>query len=488
MALLAALPLRDAIVSGSIPGAGPDVVSTVWGMWWFGQSWLEAWGGWSPLANAPNGVFGTVLSPTSAVLWNLFQGLGPGPATWITGWLTLVSLCGACALLARRAGAKTWMAAALVPLVGRHLLFGLGEGSIVAIAFLPLPLGLAAMLGRRPRDAVAFAVCIVWMALENPYLAPVLPACSLLLMRDRWRTHGPALVLGSLGVLATAALFAGSASPDYPREVAGTTLLGLDVVDMPWAGVMPWEWVWPDLQWTWNADTAIDATGGGYLGVTALALALYSRRWAWLAFAAVGAWLAVGSSGLAFLALNTVMEAIARPLTQPARFLALSVVGLSVAAAFAVDRHPRLWMLLAAEALVVGGGSLKLPTTTVPSGDCAALAGFEGGVLAWPTDARQGEPGKAQLLQMVHGLPSPHRGIASWRLHNGPVTEDLRFHGFAWPPTGAPRVRHLRESGYRTIIAEAAEAGWVEDHLGAPFLDCGELKVFVLPESRRPGN
>ena len=486
VAVLAALPLRGAS-NGDIPGAGPDVVSTVWGMWWFGESWTnEAWGGWSPLANAPHGLFGSVLSPTTAAVWNLFEGLGPGPATAITAWLTLVALCGACALLAHRAGARCWMTAALVPLAGHHLLYSLGEGSIVAIAFLPLPLGLAALLGRTWKDALALVVCTAWMALENPYLAPVLPACTLLVLKDRWRTHAPALFVGCLGILGPIVLFAGGAAPDYPREVAGTTLLGLQVVDMPWAGVAPWEWVWPRVQWTLDAESAREAFGGGYLGLSVLGLALWSRRWPWLALAGVGMWLAIGSAGLAFLGLNTVMDAIARPLTQPPRFLALAVVGLSVAVAFACERKPWLWGLLVLDALIIGGAGLKLPTTPVPSGDCAELRGYEGGVLAWPTDARMGEPGQAQLLQMVHGLPSPHRGIASWRLNQGPITEELRFHGFAWPAQRQPSSRWLREQGYRTVIAEAGEADALEAWWGEPFLECEALKVFVLPDSRRP--
>ena len=67
--MLAAWPLRDALLYNSLPGAGPDVVSSVWGMWWFGQSWMgEAWGGWTPLVNAPSGAIGSVLSPSSAIL------------------------------------------------------------------------------------------------------------------------------------------------------------------------------------------------------------------------------------------------------------------------------------------------------------------------------------------------------------------------------------------------------------------------------------
>lgn len=499
VALLAAWPLRDALWTGDLPGAGPDVASTVWGMWWFGQSWLgEAWGGWTPLVNAPSGAIGSVLSPSSALLWWLFSPLGPGRATALCGWTVLVGLSASCAWLAKRAGAQRYMVAALVPLVGHHLLYGLGEGSVVAIAFLPLPLGLAALLGHRARDAVLLALCIAWMALENPYLAPVLPACTLLVLAWRARRGEglsaarsllPAFLLGCVGVLASAALFGRSAAPDYPREVAGTMMLGLRVVDMDWAATWPWEWVWPGgLRWTLDAESARDATGGGFIGISALALAAFSRRWRWLALAFAGLWLGLGSRGLGFLALNTLMEAVARPLTQPVRFLSLAIVGLSVAAALGADRIKQpVWVLLALESLLWGGASLELPTTPMPQGDCAELAGFEGGVLVWPTDAALQEPSRAQLLQMVHGLPSPHRGIASWRLHKGPVIEDLRFHGFAWPPSGqGPDVQHLVDQGYRTVISEEAHEV-AEAWFGDPYLECGDRKVFLVRVKPRRG-
>ena len=34
LALSVAWPLRDGLLDGEIVGAGPDVVSTLWGMWW----------------------------------------------------------------------------------------------------------------------------------------------------------------------------------------------------------------------------------------------------------------------------------------------------------------------------------------------------------------------------------------------------------------------------------------------------------------------
>ena len=69
---LSAWPLRDALLTNSVPGAGPDVVSTLWGMWWFSEVGLvDAMGSQTELVNFPYGASGSVLSPSSALLWSL---------------------------------------------------------------------------------------------------------------------------------------------------------------------------------------------------------------------------------------------------------------------------------------------------------------------------------------------------------------------------------------------------------------------------------
>ena len=50
-------------------GAGPDVVSTVWGMWWFQKEFAALSSTHSTLANYPNGVIGVVLAPSAALSW-----------------------------------------------------------------------------------------------------------------------------------------------------------------------------------------------------------------------------------------------------------------------------------------------------------------------------------------------------------------------------------------------------------------------------------
>ena len=74
-------------------GAGPDVVSSVWAMWWFQQEWSGgAWGAHSTVFNFPWGGQGAILSPISALMWSLLDWvLGPAWATTMTTWLTLVA-------------------------------------------------------------------------------------------------------------------------------------------------------------------------------------------------------------------------------------------------------------------------------------------------------------------------------------------------------------------------------------------------------------
>ena len=60
------IPLRDGLLYNHIVGAGPDVISTIWGMWWFQQE-LSILGGGSYLLNYPYGATGNILSPSSAI-------------------------------------------------------------------------------------------------------------------------------------------------------------------------------------------------------------------------------------------------------------------------------------------------------------------------------------------------------------------------------------------------------------------------------------
>ena len=74
LALLAAIPFRDGFIHGEIVGAGPDVISTLWGMWWLQQEGASAiFGTETTLVNFPYGATGIVLSPTSALMWAVLE-------------------------------------------------------------------------------------------------------------------------------------------------------------------------------------------------------------------------------------------------------------------------------------------------------------------------------------------------------------------------------------------------------------------------------
>ena len=291
------LPLWPALRSGSVPGGGPDVISTLWGMWWFQQEGLAVpLGGVTTLVNHPFGAHGVVLSPTTAALWAVLEPvLGAGRALSVVIIAVVLGTSAGVGLLVRAVGAGRLGAvvAAGTMLVGRYLLFGAGEGSVVAIANVPLPFGLAALAwllrGRGGLGSVVvLAASTAAVAAENPYLAPLLPLVTggvVGFRVVRSRGLGPesarALVgafMGGLGVLFIAGLFGRAASPDYPREVAGTllTLGGWDftVVDLPWARVRPLEVLWGGpVHWTVDADGGVAAGGGRTLGLGVLLLA-----------------------------------------------------------------------------------------------------------------------------------------------------------------------------------------------------------------------
>jgi hypothetical protein len=355
------------------------------------------------------------------------------------------------------------------------------------------------------------------MAVENPYLAPVLPGLALLALfvvlsrRQPARHLLGALLGGSAGVLVVAALFSGSASPDYPREVAGQIYslgpLSLDVVDLPWARATPAELLLPGpVSWTLHAGAGESASGGRYLGLSALLLgasALFTCRLAAapaLLLALLGLSLSlgslVGSLPGPFLLLNAWMDLVARPLTQPQRFLALCLVGLSAAAALSVAALHQRWparadlvsaglaAVLLVDALLLGGPSLRLPTTPLPQEAC--LSALDGPTLAWPADARDAEQGPSQLLQMTHGQPSPQTGIASWRQHGRRSLDLLRGAGFV---EGAParrgriQLQRISQLGYRHLIVDSdpEAVSWLQAAGASPSATCGAYTILRLP-------
>ena len=108
------------------------------------------------------------------------------------------------------------------------------------------------------------------------------------------------------------------------------------------------ELFWPNtIQWTTEAGNAGDAKGGYFIGISVLVFcivslihtwkhrnigsninALFCASWLWLAS---GFALSIGSIFQSFagpfLFYNAIMDQIARPLTQPTRYIMLCVVG-----------------------------------------------------------------------------------------------------------------------------------------------------------------
>jgi hypothetical protein len=203
-----------------------------------------------------------------------------------------------------------------------------------------------------------------------------------------------------------------------------------------------------------------------------------------------------------FLLLNTVMDAVARPLTQPRRFLIITQIGLGICAGFGLDglrelagRYGRalaagLITLVSLDALLLGGAALRMPSTRIPDAPClASLPGtMNDGVLVWPWDAFDGDAGSSQLLQLAHERPSPQRGIASWALQGDPIQPKLR--GLGWRRPGPGQLlnadwRSLNELGYRWVLVDEQGdpdgAAAMAALIGSPVQVCGGLVAYALP-------
>ncbi len=520
---VAAWPLRDALWQGRAAGAGPDVAVTLWGMWWFSVEWMgAAWLGTSTYANYPDGVVGSILSPTTAAFWALVRpAVGPALATtatdivYLAGWSAAVAWLGRCSGLGRPAAAL----AGLLALGGRYLVFAVGETSIVGITAIPVVLAVGALLAwdreRSRRWLVAYAGLTALVGLEYPYLVALPPLLGgLLALRRRSPALAVAVIAGAL--LAWAALkltgrgqvdsFASLAQGmtvavagwEWPRgehEFARATLRGL---------LLPGR-----VTWAVDATSSPFATGREYLGLPLLGVAAAgvwrrpARTWPFGMAAAAGIALSTGSEwfGLPapFALLNAVAEGVVRVLTQPTRFLVLVSAALPVAAAHGLESlsaRPRLVAgliaLLGVDAFAFGGPSLRLPTSELPHSTCvSALADAPAGaVILWPWDGLDGgEAGmQARMWQVVHQQPGPGRGVGSWTLLGERRGDDrlsdlgLEAAVFGEQPIGPAALYGL---GYRTVMADRSVGEWAEAtataSLGAPSTVCAEAAIYTLP-------
>lgn len=498
LCLFAAWPLRDAIVSGEVAGAGPDVAVTVWGLWWFSMEWAgAALHGTSSLVNHPFGAEGTVLAPVTSMGFTVLRAaLGNVAASNVLGVLVLAGLAGAAAWTARGLGLgrEACAAAALAMFVARYPVYGLGEASVVGITGIPVLVGLGALVRGR---AGLLAVCAGLTALEYPYLILVLPAAALLRgARDRsWRWVGMALVALALAWLGTRFVGRGQVMGFSSAHFHQIEWLGLQfpVVEEAKARAAVLDLFRPGAV-VWRLSTRPEdlASGRDYLGLSAILLALvgWRRGKVWALLALLAGALATGSNwwGLPapFSWLNLLAQSVVRGLTQPTRFLLLANIALALAAAFGVERlgRWRWWGVAAllADAFAFGGLSLRMPTLVLPSAPCVQELGPREGVLVWPWDARTTGDASLQTRywQMEHGLPAATFGVGSWRLGAGRRTVDaLTKVGFR---EGAvvPRAE-LMALHYDTLIVDTA-AGSVVKGLGEPAVRCPGAEVYFLEE------
>lgn len=507
--VLAALPFLDGLLYGDIVGAGPDVISTLWGMWWLQKEGVGAlFGAKTHLVNFPYGAMGIVLAPSSAILWGILEPmLGIGRAMAVVCWIQVGGFAWATSWLAKVAGVeRPWhWGAGFAVLSARFMVFGIGEASLVAVIAIGIPIGIGSLILASREGAWRWfgLACIsaVWMAMENPYLAPVLPALMLLFairFKSGRKKFVGILLLTSIGILTIAAAYSASANPDYPREVAAQTVLifgqNWKVVDLPWARLKLWEIFTPsEVSWTTSTHNAIDAKGGRYLGAVVVLLSLWglrnrASRWFFL-LGSVCVLIAFGSvqQGFAFpfLFLNALMDAISRPLTQPTRFLVVTITAFSVCASFGIwqlaKRNRNLGIIVTGlvliDAFTFGGLSLMPPNITIPLLTCDL--GTEGGILVWPEDAKDGELGISRLLQIQHERPTMQIGIASWRLLEKRAIEDIRGAGFSGDFSIVWKQEKLLRLGFTSVLLDK---NFVEF---APILhqdlqDCGDYYLMDL--------
>ena len=507
-------PLRDAVVNGTIAGAGPDVASTMWAMWWFSKEWAgAAWGGTTNLVNFPAGAIGSVLSPVTAAMWTaLARPLGPMAATTWTDVLYLTALLASVSALARVTGLpRVWaVAAGAMVLVPRYPIYAVGETSLVGVTGITFPLGLYGLLRgqREPRWNVCFAVCLALTGIEMPYLAPVLPAIALLGFRSRPALT--ALAFGTLGLGLIGLMHAHSQSGDFGMmSIVARVHIGpwkWMVIEAPWArSALRDLFVAGPVRWSLDGSASQAACGRDYVGLSVIALSVvgvvaHPKRWPWLLLGVVGMALATGSDWggypAPFALLNGIWWRMVRGLTQPTRYLLLPAIAFGVGAAHGLEalwQRSRLLGVAGAlavglDAFLFGGLSLRLPTMVLAEPACvsALRSAGEGGVLLWPWDGVPASDGVRQrLLQMVHEHPTPGFGVGSWKtLGDSPTVQ--RFDDIGWAAAargeGALNVSALRTLGFRWMIVDLSASSIAQTHawFGEPVATCDGYAVHAL--------
>ena len=495
--IFALLPFAEGLHYQTACGTGADFVTTTWAMWWFQQEWYQAaWGGFSNLFNFPRGGQGAILSPINAIFWSIVDGVfGPNWATLITSIFAYMSSMIAVMWLGRgyRLSYLACGCMALAFGIPRYFAFTLGETGVVGIAILPLILGWGALVRYQEESKTfwgwCFAACLVLQGWENPYLAPFLPLIALFFVqknRDIWK-----YILGGCVALGCVAfLYHGASAGNYEsiRPTSYTTFLGMyfPIVERPWARISFVDFfAMKPILWPAGGLDSIHMSGREGLGWSVV---LFAALGGWLCRASKGVWVALTLAGIGivfatgstwfgstspFGLFNSICEQIVRPLTQPTRFLLLSIISLPLLVGFLVrflenqEKYPWLgvcvYVILLAESFYWGGFSVRIPTTPIPESDCIReLADKEGGVLIWPWDGMDDERKDATLksrwLQIAHEQPAATIGTGSWPLV-GTYFPGHHLREMGWTDLaegqGELDLQGLYEEGFRWIVIDS---------------------------------
>ena len=528
--ILSLLPFAPSLYSGHLAGAGPDVINTVWAMWWFQQEWNgAAWAGHSTEFNFPFGGTGAILSPISAILWSTLDSVwGPASATiWsniILLWMTMIGMM----VLSRRIGLSVLAssAAAILLILPRYTVFTLGETGVVGIAILPILLGLYSIIAIVQEDkpvvfASVLAISMALQGLENPYMFFILPSASILgvLVAKKKRMMALGLLSG-LGLMAiVGAIHHGASASQYEsiQPTSWVDIFGLyfPVVERPWASSSIQAILYPQqVIWPYGSMDSIHIQGREFVGWTGLLLGgmamIVARKKAsvWFGMALIGLVFVTGSDwgGLPspFALFNSICDKLVRSLSQPSRYFLLYSVGMGICVACSIDWLTKKWIhlgwlawaFLLGETLVWGGLSLRVPTTALPDAECLSQVEIEGPTLIWPWDGIDDQEYeatlKSRLFQLLHEQPGATIGTGSWPLV-GTVFPGHMLRELGWREAleqrGRLDVQQLSDWGYLHVIVDksvetktvkiARDEVFGEKHL---LLSCETQDVYRLPE------
>ena len=222
--VLASLAMWPLFSVSELVGAGPDVISTVWGLWWAQDAGFASILGQetSDGESSKRCIRSCAIAHVNHCLGVAEPFLGVAFGYALTCWLQLFATMAAVAWLARINGASNEgaVAAALFLLVGRYFLFGIGEGSVVAVLCLTVVLGLGCLQqlyrSGKLRWAIGICACTVLTSLGKSVSDPILPIVMVICWMGRKRHRTLMFFVGLVSLFAllqVAQLFGGLCQP-----------------------------------------------------------------------------------------------------------------------------------------------------------------------------------------------------------------------------------------------------------------------------------